>query len=76
MGKPTEHVAFDNKVIIPRNPNKPHIVKVDGYWRVSPKPYTLYGRAFGFRWDVAHGLANKLNRELMLRNSKVDLPES
>lgn len=76
MKKPIKHVAFDNKVIIPRNQNKPHIVKIDGYWRVSPKPRRFWGCSGGFRWDRAGSFVNKLNAELMLHNSKVDLPES
>ena len=31
-------MAFSNQIINAPVRNKPHIVKIDGYWRVSPKP--------------------------------------
>lgn len=31
-------MAFSNQIITAPVRNKPHIVKIDGWWRVSPKP--------------------------------------
>lgn len=49
-------MAFDNSSIWPARLNKPHIVKVSGYWRVSRGP-----RKGDQRWIKAHGHAVRLN---------------
>jgi len=52
---------FDNSVIQPPVLDKPHIVLIDRYWRVSKlkKPYRQRER-----FKLAHDFVTRLNRDL------------
>lgn len=57
---------FDNSIIKAPNPEKPHIVKVGGLWRVSAKSKHIRFRAqASVRWHLAHNFTDKLNRPLL-----------
>lgn len=51
---------FDNSCITPLRKHKPHIVLIDGYWRVSKlhKPYIN-----SVWWNHAHAFITRLNSE-------------
>lgn len=55
-------MSFSNQVIVPRDPFKPHIVKLQGLWRVSPyKHKELYYMELVSVWTKAHEYARKQN---------------
>jgi hypothetical protein len=56
-------MSFCNSVIIPLRPGKPHVVFIEGWWRVSKynKPRALSTSKL---FDKAHGFVLKLNNEL------------
>jgi hypothetical protein len=55
-------MGFSNQVIIPVSKYKPHIVKMEGLWRVSPYDHKrLWTKRIFDRWDDAHALACRLN---------------
>lgn len=59
-------MSFSNKVIVPRNPFKPHIVKMEGLWRVSKYNHKkLWRLGIGGLWIKAHAFARKLNDEIL-----------
>jgi hypothetical protein len=55
---------FDPKTIKPRDPEKPHIVFIDGMWRLSlnPPPYHLFTKQYYFK--KARRFVERLNWEL------------
>ena len=53
--------AFTNQSITPLRKDKPHIVFVDGYWRVSPMVNGHWRK-----WSDAH-------REVLFMNGRIDL---
>lgn len=56
-------MSFSNQVIKPLRYNKPHIVKLDGLWRVSPYAHKkLWRLNIGNLWIEAHAYANLFNR--------------
>ena len=57
-------MAFSNQCIKPVKANKPHIVKLQGLWRVSPLNWKKIGVCYGHRWDKAHALTNSLNDKI------------
>lgn len=63
---------FSNATIVGPNPNKPHIVKRHGRWRVSPMPKkrTLESAAL---WSKAHGWANSQNAKIAFENFQRDM---
>lgn len=55
-------ISFSNEVIKPLHPNKPHIVFMHGYWRVSKMPkYTTIGFMTTKDFNKAHCFVNTLN---------------
>lgn len=53
-------MAFSNRIIKPLRKNKPHVVFIGGYWRVSAMPK---GTLMWPYWSKAHNLTNKLNHD-------------
>lgn len=52
--------GFDNSVIIPLRNNKPHIVFMNGFWRVS-----AMDKKSSLSWfALAHAHVNKLNEPI------------
>lgn len=47
---------FTNKSITPLRKDKPHIVFIDGYWRVSP-----FVKGYWPRWSKAHSFVYARN---------------
>jgi len=54
--------GFSNQCITPKVPGKPHIVFIDGYWRVSPCPRRGTGP-----WYPAHAWVRNMNQYLDYR---------
>lgn len=55
-------MSFSNQIITPVHKHKPHIVKMQGLWRVSPYAWKkLWHLEIAGRWTYAHVLTNKLN---------------
>lgn len=62
-------MAFDNKSIKAPIKDKPHIVKVDGWWRVSE--LTRENRpAHQQRWFKAHSRVMALNFKISVKGMK------
>lgn len=57
--------GFSNEAIKAANPSKPHIVKIDGLWRVSPLPRCWRVAPHSSYWLKAHNFACKLNQPLL-----------
>lgn len=72
MGNDT---AFSNKDIVAPRKNKPHIVLIRGYWRVSPAPRPFSTETI--LWQDAHAWVESRNvlrrNEFMDRNRPVGL---
>lgn len=55
-------MGFSNQVIKPLRDNKPHIVKLEGLWRVSPYSHKrLWRTGVVMLWNSAHFYTNRLN---------------
>lgn len=55
-------MSFSNQVIIPRHPYKPHIVKLQGLYRVSPYRWKkLWSIVSDGNWKKAHAYTNAQN---------------
>lgn len=58
-------MGFSNQCITPKFKDRPHIVKLQGRWRVSPYDHKgLWRTSIRIRWDEAHALARKLNEAI------------
>jgi len=58
VSRQLERKSFDNSTIRERTPNKPHIVFVAGYWRVS-----TWKRGTGDLYYKAHAFIRRLNNQ-------------
>lgn len=55
-------MSFSNQVIKPLRDNKPHIVKLQGLWRVSPYNHKkLWATGVSVYWNLAHAYTNNQN---------------
>lgn len=59
-------MSFSNKVIPTKVPGKPHIVLIEGFWRVSQSPFNVYGFKENTKaWVIANTYAALKNQELI-----------
>lgn len=67
-GCPMTPKSFTNASIKPLRVNKPHIVFIDGYWRVSKLPHMVYMRPTLLnRWIRAHDYVGAENNKLAFK---------